>query len=127
MRYSDVVGVKHFGNRGSIKIKVNILMPKIPTITKNGLAYPEKTEKDYEQELKEFIATTRGAKYYEFEISSLRPGECKWMNTGMLLKPIDNTVTIRYRIHSSHSTGDLEGNLSVSLEWTESCFATTDN
>lgn len=91
-------------------------MPKTPILTATGWTYPGKTEEDYEQELKEYIATSKGTKYYEFEILGLRPGECKWMNSGMLVKPVDNTVTINYRIQSSHSTGNLEGNLSISLE-----------
>lgn len=90
--------------------RVNVRMP-IPTA--NGLAYPMKNEKDYALELQEFVAKTDSRGYYEFDVETLRPGECKWLCCGMLLKPIDGRISITYRIHSSHSAGDLVG----TLEW----------
>lgn len=86
---------------------------RMPMPTANGLAYPAKNEKDYALELQEFIAKTDGQGYYEFDVDALRPGECKWLCCGMLLKPIDGRISIAYRIHSSHSAGDLTG----TLEW----------
>lgn len=86
---------------------------QIPIFTEHGPALPAKDEEDYALELQEFIATTDNKGYYEFNVESLRPGECKWLCCGMLLKPVDSTVMITYQIHSSHSAGDLNG----SLEW----------
>ena len=86
---------------------------RTPILTANGFAYPRKNEKDYALELQEFVAKTDGQGYYEFDVDALRPGECKWLCCGMLLKPIDGRINITYRIHSSHSTGDLVG----TLEW----------
>lgn len=86
---------------------------RTPILTANGFAYPRKNEKDYALELQEFVAKTDGQGYYEFDVDALRPGECKWLCCGMLLKPIDGRISITYRIHSSHSTGELVG----TLEW----------
>ncbi len=87
---------------------------KVPIMTANGFGYPEKSEKDYASELQEFIATTNGLDYYEFDVSSLRPGECKWLCCGLLIKPASETVKITYHIHSTHSAGDLCGTFEVS-------------
>lgn len=92
-----------------------LYMPKIPTITINGLSQPGKTEEDYLLELKEVIATTDGRGYYEFDIQSLRPGECKWFSYGLLIKPVNNQVVIRYQIHSKHSSGNAEQRIELQL------------
>lgn len=86
---------------------------RTPILTANGFAYPKKNEKDYALELQEFIAKTDGQGYYEFDAETLRPGECKWLCCGMLLKPVDGRISITYRVHSSHSAG----NLVRTLEW----------
>lgn len=86
---------------------------RTPILTANGFAYPKKNEKDYALELQEFIAKTDGQGYYEFDVETLRPGECKWLCCGMLLKPVDGRISITYRVHSSHSAG----NLVRTLEW----------
>lgn len=82
---------------------------KTPIMTEHGFGYPAKSEKDYALELQEFIASTNGAGYYEFDVSNLRPGECKWLCCGMLIKPTSENIKISYHIHSTHSTGDLSG------------------
>ena len=86
-------------------------MPKIPVITGYGLSYPEKTEEDYENELRDYIASTDGRGYYEFNVKQLRPNECRWLSTGMLIKPEKDNVVISYHIYSSHSSGELCGRL----------------
>ena len=91
-------------------------IPKMPIITINGLSQPDKTPEDYKHELYEFIASTFGRGYYEFDIKSLRPGECKWLCCGMLIRPEDDTVKVHYQIHSSYSTGDLNGILEMKAE-----------
>lgn len=88
---------------------------KMPIMTANGYVYPEKSEEDYALELQEFIAETNGLGYYEFDVSSLRPGECKWLCCGILIKPTGESVKITYHIHSTHSTGDLSGSFEVSV------------
>lgn len=86
-------------------------MPKIPVITGYSLSYPEKTEEDYENELRDYIASTDGRGYYEFNVKQLRPNECRWLSTGMLIKPEKDNVVISYHIYSSHSSGELCGRL----------------
>lgn len=90
-------------------------IPKAPILTVNGFSQPDKTAEDYKQELEEFIASTVGRGYYEFDVSSLRPGECKWLCRGILIRPVDGKVTAHYQIHSSHSTGDLNGILEMKV------------
>ena len=87
--------------------------PKLPRINGYGLFMPPKDEKDYKAELEEFIASTNGAGYYEFDVSGLRPNECKWLSRGLLIKPIDDEIEIEYHIHSSHSNGEITGLLSL--------------
>ncbi|MBR0410351.1 MAG: hypothetical protein IJI25_05000 [Eubacterium sp.] len=90
--------------------------PKAPILTRYGFQMPEKTKEDYQSELKEFIASGDGRGYYEFDVKKLRPGECRWLSTGMLIKPFDGKVKVNYRIHSDHSSGELSGE----LEWLSS-------
>ena len=80
-------------------------LPSMFTQIKNG--------QDYKNELEEYIATTEGKGFYEFEISNLRPNECKWLSYGMLIKPQNGEVMIRYRIHSQKSLGDLGDTLTL--------------
>ncbi|MGI6498978.1 MAG: hypothetical protein ACOX0U_09310 [Oscillospiraceae bacterium] len=91
-------------------------MPRIPIYTGNGFSQPDKTEEDYKEELEEFIASTEGRGYYEFDVSSLRPGECRWLSCGLLIKPSDGVVKVQYQIHSSNSTGDLNGVLEITVK-----------
>lgn len=86
---------------------------KAPVITPSGLSQPPKTEIDYKLELEEFIASTDGRGYYEFDIASLRPGECRWLCCGMLIKPADGEVKVHYQIHSARSMGNLKGILEM--------------
>lgn len=89
--------------------------PKTPVGTIAGLSRPDKTENDYKLELEEFIASTGKRGYYEFDVASLRPGECRWLGCGMLIKPIDGRVRVHYQIHSTHSMGDLSGALETEI------------
>ena len=89
---------------------------RMPIPTANGFRYPAKSEKDYVLELKEFIATANGRDYYEFDVSNLRPNECKWLCCGLLIKPVDNAVKITYHIRSAHSAGDLGGTLEYFID-----------
>lgn len=88
---------------------------RIPIPTAYGLGYPEKSEKDYELELKEFIATSNGHDYYEFLVTNLRPNECKWLCYGILVKPVNNNIKITYHIRSTYSTGNLKGNFEYNI------------
>jgi len=92
-----------------------IYIPRTPVFNGYGFSQPEKTEEDYKQELEEFIASTAGPGYYEFDVSILRPGECKWLCRGILIRPVDSKVTVHYQIHSSCSTGDLNGILETKI------------
>ncbi len=89
---------------------------KMPIITIHGLSQPRKTEEDYKNELEDFIASTGGTGYYEFNVSNLRPGECKWLCCGMLIRPVDNKIKVRYQIHSKNSLGDLNGVLEMKTD-----------
>lgn len=91
-------------------------MPKAPIFNGHGFQQPDKTKEDYKSELEEFIASSNGRGYYEFDIQTLRPGECRWLSTGMLIKPIDGIVKVNYRIHSDHSSGNLSGELKLVIE-----------
>jgi len=93
----------------------SMFIPKVPIFTTNGLSLPDKTEEDYKDELEEFIASTGGRGYYEFDVTSLRPGECRWLCCGMLIRPVDGKVKVHYQIHSSNSTGDLNGRLETNV------------
>ena len=87
--------------------------PRVPIFTEYGPAWPEKDEEDYALELQEFVAKTDGRGYYEFDVETLRPGECKWLCYGLLIRPVDGIVNISYQIHSTRSTGDLSGTLEL--------------
>lgn len=76
----------------------------------------EKDESDYKHELEEYIARSSGGGYYEFEISSLRPNECKWLDRGMLIKPSAEGIEIQYQIYSTYSSGDLRGQYTISCD-----------
>ena len=54
-------------------------------------------------------------RYYEFDIASLRPGECRWLCCGMLIKPTGGQIKVHYRIHSARSMGDLDGTLEMEM------------
>ena len=86
---------------------------RFPYITPQGIAYPCKDEKDYEAELEESIASTNGDDFYDFEVSSLRPNEIRWLGSGMLIQPCNGIIRISYSIHSDHSDGYLHGTLSM--------------
>ncbi len=88
---------------------------RTPILTANGYGYPPKNEKDYAFELQEFIASSSGQSYYEFDISALRPGECKWLSYGMLIRPNTDNIKVKYQIHSTHSIGDLSGTFDISV------------
>ena len=90
-------------------------IPKAPVITEGRLSQPNKTETDYKLELEEFIASTDGRGYYEFDIASLRPGECRWLCCGMLIRPTGGQIKVHYRIHSARSMGDLNGTLEMEM------------
>lgn len=89
--------------------------PQAPVITASGLLKPDKTETDYKLELEEFIASTDGRGYYEFDIAQLRPRECRWLCCGMLIKPNDGKIKVHYQIYSARSTGDLDGTLEMEM------------
>ena len=80
------------------------------------LSQPQKTEEDYKEELEEFIASSSGCGYYEFNIANLRPGECRWFSHGMLIKPVNGIIKVHYQIHSARSMGDLEGTLEMNTD-----------
>lgn len=88
-------------------------LPKMPIFTANGLCQQMKNEKDYALELQEFIAYANANEYYEFNVKSLRPGECRWLCTGMLIKPVNENIRISYQIHSKYSSGELNGILEI--------------
>ena len=99
-----------------IHIEQGVFIPKMknPILTPQGIAYAEKDEDDYESELEEYIAIPAGREYYEFEVASLRPKEILWLSEGMLIRPCDGIIQLRYSIHSDHSDGNLEGLLTWS-------------
>jgi len=88
-------------------------MSKAPILTLNGFSKPDKTTEDYKMELEDFIASSSGHGYYEFDVASLRPNECRWLCCGMLIRPTDSKVKVKCQIHSAHSMGDLRSILEL--------------
>ena len=90
----------------------SLCAPQIPRVTPWGLAEPEKDDEDYVNELSEYIVTKDSANVYEFQVQRLRPGECRWLSQGLLIKKDDERKpTITYRILSSKTTGSMEGTI----------------
>ena len=50
---------------------------------------------------------------HALDVRSLRPGECRWIGEGMMLKPVEGEIAVSYRIHSDHTTGELSGRLEM--------------
>ncbi len=90
-------------------------IPKVPILTSRGFTLPDKTAEDYEQELKDYIECDDYNRNYEFNVASLRPGECKWLCRGMLIKPVENNVQIHYQIYSTYSDGTINGDLQLEV------------
>lgn len=103
-------GVIHVEN---IPCDLPMYIPRTPILTDGVFQQPDKTEEDYKQELEEFIASTGGKGYYEFNVANLRPSECRWLYCGMLIRPVGGEVKIHYQIRSKYSTGDLSGMLEM--------------
>ena len=91
----------------------SVSKPRFPIMTPQGLAYPSKDENDYIVELEDVIASTEGNDCYDFEISSLRPNEIRWLSKGMLIRPCNGIIRISYSIHSDHSDGKINDTLSM--------------
>lgn len=87
--------------------------PYHPPDSLPGLYGRKKDGEDYKEELEEFIANSMGSGYCEFNVKSLRPRECRWFSQGLLIKPVEGKVKLKYQIHSAHSTGDLSGELEL--------------
>lgn len=88
-------------------------IPKSLIMTSDGFKQPDKTEEDYKLELEEFIASTEGRGYYEFDVDSLRPNECRWLCCGMLIRAFEGKIKVHYQIYSTNSGGDLSGILEI--------------
>ena len=88
---------------------------QMPILTANGFSQPDKTEEDYRHELEEFIASTDGRGYYEFNVTNLRPGECRWLCCGMLIRPSDDKIVVHYQIHSKYSSGELNDTIEMKI------------
>lgn len=104
----DEDGIVHYNEK---QLEHEVIRSRSPIFTETGFGYPPMTAEDYKSELELFIASTFGKGYYEFSIQSLRPGECCWLGQGLLMKPVDGSIVLNYRIHSDHSTGELKGTL----------------
>ena len=78
------------------------------------MTIPEKDAKDYEIELQDYISSTKGSDFYEFEVSSLRPNEIRWLGKGMLIRPNNGAIQLNYTVHSDHSDGNISGILTLS-------------
>ena len=106
-------GVIHTENVPNQPVKYT---PKTPVYNGYGLSQPDKTEDDYRQELAEYIASSSGHRYYEFDVEKLRPSECRWLCCGMLIRPINGKIILSYQIHSTFSAGDLNGKLEIKVD-----------
>ena len=72
---------------------------------------PAKDEDDIEDDMQEYIATPLQSDFYEFKLDNLRPGECKWIGQGMLIKPSGAKVCLKYQIYSSKLGKSIDGEL----------------
>lgn len=97
----------------SVKYDDKIEIPTIKAIPKIGLwgDSSEFDEEDYENELKEFVATPSNSNSYIFQITSLQPQETKWLGGVLLLRTENTDVKISYSIRSNNSDGSLTGKL----------------
>lgn len=66
---------------------------------------------EYENEIRNMIASPMRGKYYEFNINSLRPNEIKWLGPLLILKTVNNEIKIRYEITSQKSSGSISNEL----------------
>ncbi len=76
---------------------------------------PKFNEDDYEIELSKYIALPFNKTSYEFNVSSLKAKERKWLGRVLLIKPISDEFEIKYSIKSKYSDGSLSGKLIVAL------------
>lgn len=82
----------------------------------SGFQKAKETEDDYEANLRQYILQPVDTSHYSTDISSLRPGESIWFSGGILVKPVERAVKIRYSIHSTHSFGDVKGQIEFHQE-----------
>ena len=83
--------------------------------TIDGYEKNKETEDDYGANLQQYVLMPIDSTHYNASISNLRPKEAMWLSGGMLIKPDDGRVKIRYTIHSTLSSGEING----VLEYTE--------
>lgn len=82
-----------------------------------GNSSPRFDSKDYEREIKKYIASPmEGSKSdIEFYIKDLRPKEKKWLGAAILVRPRKDKVIFSYEIKSKYSDGELCGTLECEL------------
>lgn len=83
--------------------------------TINGFEKNRETEEDYGANLQQYILMPMDYTHYNASISNLRPGEAMWLSGGILVRPDNGVVKIRYRIHSTFSSGRLSGEIEYIL------------
>jgi hypothetical protein len=69
-----------------------VSLPKVHLTPYGSIETDSESGKQYTNKLSEFIMTPAGQSYYSFEVSALRPGECRWLCCG-ILEPVHTNVS----------------------------------
>jgi len=93
-----------------------VSLPKVHLTPYGSIETDSESGKQYTNKLSEFIMTPAGQSYYSFEVSALRPGECRWLCCGILVRPADHRVSLQYKVLSTHTCGEITGNLRYGQE-----------
>jgi hypothetical protein len=78
---------------------------------------PRYSTEDYVRELSRYVASPEEGKptVFSFHIPSLHAREAKWLPGTIILRPLKETIQMKYSVKSSSSDGNLEGTLELTI------------
>ena len=78
---------------------------------------PSYSTEDYVRELSRYIASPEDGSptVFSFHIPSLHAQEAKWLPHTIILRPLKETIQMKYFVKSSSSDGNLEGTLELTV------------
>ena len=88
------------------------------TMFRGGInGQPRYSANDYVRELSRYVASPEDGNptVFSFHISSLHAKEAKWLPRTIILRPLKETIQMKYFIKSSSSDGNLEGTLELTV------------
>ena len=88
-----------------------VSLPKVHLTPYGSIETDSESGEQYADKLTEYIMTPAGKSYYSFEVSALRPGECRWLCCGILVRPANHRVSLQYKVLSTYAGGEITGNL----------------